>query len=93
MIVSVGSAYTDTVTGRQVEVLALTPRVLYSPKGTYDDDFSDARIFQIDLEDFLLRFIDIIDDLIPPLNFIFLVDSDGAILTDGPGGPLLIEAV
>lgn len=89
MIVSPGSVYTESETGRQVEVLATTPRVLYSPVGTYDTDFADSRIFQIDLEDFLNFFIDL--DFGIPLGFIVLTDSDGAFLTDDSGSPILYE--
>lgn len=60
MIVSPGSAYTETSTGRVVEVFATTPFVLYSPRSTYDTEIYNSRIFQLDLEDFLARFTDII---------------------------------
>ena len=58
MILSAGSLYTSTVTGYVYEIVALTPKVLYSPIKTYTTDVANTRIFQRTVEDFTSRYIE-----------------------------------
>jgi len=53
MILSVGSLYTSSATGYVYEIVALTPRVLYSPIKTYTTDIANTRIFQRTIDEFM----------------------------------------